>query len=75
MSQSESKTFLEELKEQAKSNEFQEQDVERRTYVDPQDGTVYEWDAERKGWFPKVRKWTSISILSQSRGTTRSTLL
>ena len=26
----------------------------QQTYTDPSDGTVYEWDAERKGWFPKV---------------------
>ena len=26
----------------------------RQTHTDPNDGTVYEWDAERKGWFPKV---------------------
>ena len=25
-----------------------------RTYVDPNDGTVYEWDSEKQGWFPKV---------------------
>lgn len=25
-----------------------------KTYVDPNDGTVYEWDDERNGWFPKV---------------------
>lgn len=24
------------------------------TYVDPADGTVYEWDPQRRGWFPKV---------------------
>ena len=24
------------------------------TYVDPSDGTVYEWDPQRRGWFPKV---------------------
>lgn len=24
------------------------------TFVDPNDGTVYEWDAARGGWFPKV---------------------
>ena len=23
-------------------------------YVDPKDGTIYEWDHSRKGWFPKV---------------------
>ena len=26
----------------------------QQIYTDPSDGTVYEWDAERKGWFPKV---------------------
>lgn len=25
-----------------------------KTYVDPNDGTVYEWDEKRNGWFPKV---------------------
>ena len=25
-----------------------------RTYTDPNDGTVYEWDNEKRGWFPKV---------------------
>lgn len=24
------------------------------TYTDPSDGTVYEWDPEKNGWFPKV---------------------
>ncbi|XP_064405365.1 17S U2 SnRNP complex component HTATSF1-like [Halichondria panicea] len=24
------------------------------TYTDPQDGTIYEWDAQKKGWFPKI---------------------
>ncbi|XP_067404165.1 17S U2 SnRNP complex component HTATSF1 [Emydura macquarii macquarii] len=24
------------------------------TYVDPADGTAYEWDREKKAWFPKV---------------------
>ena len=24
------------------------------TYVDPTDGTVYEWDERQKGWVPKV---------------------
>lgn len=25
------------------------------TYVDPADGAAYEWDREKKAWFPKVR--------------------
>lgn len=24
------------------------------TYTDPNDGTVYEWDQEKRGWIPKV---------------------
>ena len=24
------------------------------TYVDPSDGTVYEWDEKQRGWVPKV---------------------
>lgn len=27
-----------------------------KTYVDPNDGTVYEWDEGKNGWFPKVYK-------------------
>ena len=25
-------------------------------YTDPNDGTVYEWDAEKRAWFPKARE-------------------
>ena len=25
------------------------------TYVDPTDNTVYEWDEEKRAWFPKVQ--------------------
>lgn len=53
MASSDHNDFLEELKEQAKRRELQGDD-EEMTYVDPSDGTVYEWDAEKKGWFPKV---------------------
>lgn len=53
MSSSDPKDFLEELKEQAKKN-VSGGEEERQTYVDPSDGTVYEWDAEKRGWFPKV---------------------
>lgn len=24
------------------------------TYVDPNDGTVFEWNTEKQAWFPKV---------------------
>lgn len=53
MSHSDTKEFLEELKEQAKSAESRAENDEL-TYVDPSDGTVYEWDSDKKGWFPKV---------------------
>lgn len=53
MNSSDPKDFLEELKEQAKKN-VSGGEEERQTYVDPSDGTVYEWDAEKRGWFPKV---------------------
>lgn len=26
------------------------------TYKDPDDGTEYEWDHDKKAWFPKVRR-------------------
>ncbi len=25
-----------------------------RTYTDPSDGTIFEWDEEKKAWFPKL---------------------
>lgn len=55
MSSSDSKDFLQELKEQAKNSGPGAQE-ERKTYVDPSDGTVFEWDPEKRGWFPKVLK-------------------
>lgn len=55
MSSFSSKEFLEELREKAKSS-VPEVVEERQTYVDPTDGTVYEWDREKQGWFPKVFK-------------------
>ncbi|XP_064489495.1 17S U2 SnRNP complex component HTATSF1-like isoform X2 [Ornithodoros turicata] len=39
---------LEQLAKQKQANEA------RCTYTDPNDGTVYEWDAEKNAWFPKV---------------------
>ncbi len=31
------------------------------THTDPNDGTVYEWDGEKRGWFPKVIVVITIS--------------
>ncbi len=63
MSSSNSKDFLEELKEQAKASVSGAED-ERQTYVDPSDGTVFEWDGEKRGWFPKVSVLKDIVIFS-----------
>ena len=30
--------------------------AESYKYEDPNDGTIYEWDAEKRAWFPKVMK-------------------
>ena len=53
MSGSNVKDFLEELKEQAKSAGSRD-DEEGATYLDPSDGTICQFDAEKSGWFPKV---------------------
>ena len=39
-----------------------------KTYVDP-DGTVYEWDEEKNGWFPKVHE-----LLHHRYSTSRATI-
>ena len=43
---------LQAQKEFLEGNKPQQQ--EGCTYVDPSDGTVYEWDAEKRAWFPNV---------------------
>ena len=34
----------------------------KKTFIDPQDGTVFEWDDEKKAWFPKVARSVLFSI-------------
>jgi len=51
----ETSDFLQELKRQAVENEQKEESSnDQKTFTDPKDGTVYEWDDEKQGWFPKV---------------------
>ena len=46
--------FVEELKRQAETVKHGEHvDQSKKDYVDA-DGTVFEWDPDRQGWFPKV---------------------
>lgn len=35
------------------------------TYVDPEDGTVYDWDHEKRAWFPKVCIWPELLDMSK----------
>ena len=35
------------------------------TYTDPTDGTVYEWDSQKNGWFPKVYGALCIYLVSR----------
>ncbi|KAG0434836.1 hypothetical protein HPB47_018840, partial [Ixodes persulcatus] len=45
--------FEKQLELEAKEKEKQS-GSDPYTYVDPNDGTVYEWDVQKKAWFPKL---------------------
>lgn len=51
------KEFEEQLRMQKLYDKRNEDGSDPFTYTDPEDGTVYDWDQEKKAWFPKV--WTS----------------
>jgi len=46
--------FMEQLRMQELYNRRREAGSDPNTYTDPEDGTVYDWDHEKKAWFPKV---------------------
>lgn len=48
------KEFLEQLQMQELYGRKREDNSDSITYTDPADGTVYDWDPEKKAWFPKV---------------------
>lgn len=54
------KEFTEQLRLQELYGQTNEDGSNPFTYTDPEDGTVYDWDHEKKAWFPKV--WLSIYI-------------
>lgn len=56
---------LRDFEEQIRLQNSQTVDVEVKTRVDP-DGTVMEWDEQRKGWFPKVSYYFCIYVWSQN---------
>ncbi|XP_051256534.1 HIV Tat-specific factor 1 [Dicentrarchus labrax] len=48
------KEFMEQLRMQELYGQRNEDGSDPYTYTDPQDGTVYDWDHEKKAWFPKI---------------------
>lgn len=48
------KEFMEQLRMQQLYGQRKDDGTDPYTYTDPVDGTVYDWDHEKKAWFPKV---------------------
>ncbi|XP_067289603.1 HIV Tat-specific factor 1 [Pseudorasbora parva] len=48
------KEFHEQLRLQQLYEQKKEGGDDPLTYVDPEDGTVYDWDHEKRAWFPKI---------------------
>ncbi|XP_070773895.1 17S U2 SnRNP complex component HTATSF1 [Enoplosus armatus] len=48
------KEFMEQLRLQELYGQRNEGGSDPNTYTDPEDGTVYDWDHEKKAWFPKI---------------------
>ncbi|XP_063751059.1 LOW QUALITY PROTEIN: HIV Tat-specific factor 1 [Eleginops maclovinus] len=48
------KDFMEQLRMQEMYERRNADGPDANTYIDPEDGTVYDWDPEKKAWFPKI---------------------
>ncbi|XP_024122420.1 HIV Tat-specific factor 1 isoform X2 [Oryzias melastigma] len=48
------KEFMDQLRMQELYGQRNNDGSDPFTYTDPADGTVYDWDPEKKAWFPKV---------------------
>ncbi|KAL0993916.1 hypothetical protein UPYG_G00115520 [Umbra pygmaea] len=48
------KEFHEQLRLQQLYGQSQHDGDDPYTFVDPEDGTVYDWDHDKKAWFPKI---------------------
>ncbi|KAF3705678.1 HIV Tat-specific factor 1 [Channa argus] len=48
------KEFAEQLRMQELYGQRKEDGTDPYTYTDPEDGTVYDWDHDKKAWFPKI---------------------
>nr|XP_057943821.1 HIV Tat-specific factor 1 isoform X1 [Doryrhamphus excisus] len=54
MSSEANKEFEEQLRMQQLYSRRNNDGSDPYTYTDPNDGTVYDWDHEKKAWFPKI---------------------
>lgn len=57
------KEFMEQLRLQELYGQRKEDGTDPYTYTDPEDGTVYDWDHDKKAWFPKVCTFHYFSVL------------
>ncbi|KAK2828186.1 hypothetical protein Q5P01_019220 [Channa striata] len=48
------KEFMEQLRMQELYGQRKDDGSDPYTYTDPEDGTVYDWDHDKKAWFPKI---------------------
>ncbi|CAB1445203.1 unnamed protein product [Pleuronectes platessa] len=48
------KEFMEQLRQQELYGQKAAAGPDPYTYTDPEDGTLYDWDPEKKAWFPKI---------------------
>lgn len=70
------KEFHEQLRLQQLYEQRREGGEDPHTYVDPEDGTVYDWDHEKRAWFPKVSLPNKIlHLLNNSVVITQSELI
>ena len=56
--------FLEQLRMQQMYGQRNVGGSDPYSYTDPQDGTIYDWDHDKKAWFPKVSSLTLFSPTS-----------
>lgn len=54
MSGDQNKDFMDQLRMQEMYGQRNADGSDPYTYTDPEDGTVYDWDHEKKAWFPKI---------------------
>ncbi|XP_028276828.1 17S U2 SnRNP complex component HTATSF1 [Parambassis ranga] len=48
------KEFMEQLRMQELYGQRKDDGSDPHTYTDPEDGTVFDWDHDKKAWFPRI---------------------